>query len=184
MEPSVSLQQQKNVADWKKLPEGYKYQLIQGEIVEWPSMTLAEHDARMNIGMFLHQFVKNRRNGEVFFTPIDVHITSTDVYQPDILFVSNDHLDYLEEDGVHGPPDIVIEVLSPSTAGFDLLLKKDGYEKFGVKEYWIVDPMEQSIETFTNSSKGFESKFQGNAGTVCSSVLPEFCVKVEELFAN
>ncbi len=78
----------------------------------------------------------------------------------------------------------MIEVLSRSKAGFDLLLKKDGYEKLGAREYWVVDPMEQSIEMFTNASKGFESSFRGTMGIVCSSVVPEFCVKVEELFAK
>jgi Uma2 family endonuclease len=175
-------QPKKTAADWAKLPEGYKYQLIDGEFVEWPSMTLREHDARMEIGLALYQHVKSRKLGEAMFVPFDVHLTDCDIYQPDIIFVSNENLHYIEEDGVHGPPDLVIEVLSRSTAGFDLLLKKDGYEKFGVKEYWIVDPMDKTVETFINSSTGFQSSFVGKEGTVCSSVLPEFCVELQSIF--
>lgn len=184
MDTTLTLTQRKSVADYARLPEGTPIQLIDGEFIMSPSPVRKHQRIITRLGNQLYIAAEAPNFGEVYYAPFDVHVSRNDVYQPDILFVSNEHLHYIEEDGVHGPPDLVIEILSPSTAGFDLLLKKDGYEKFGVREYWIVDPMAQSIEMFTNSSKGFESKFHGNAGTVCSSILPEFCVKVEELFAK
>jgi Uma2 family endonuclease len=184
MEPAITLRQRKTAADYARLPEGTPIQLIDGEFIMSPSPVRKHQKTIGKLHLQLGLLVERKRLGEVYIAPFDVHVSRNDVYQPDLLFVSNEHLDYFEENGVHGPPDLVIEVLSPSTAGFDLLLKKDGYEKFGVREYWIVDPMEQSIETFTNASKGFESSFHGKAGAVCSFILPEFCVKVEELFAS
>jgi Uma2 family endonuclease len=184
MKIAVTLKQRKTVADYARLPEGTPIQLVDGEFIMSPSPIRSHQKPSMRLSAQLYNLVSARKLGEIYSAPFDVHVSRLDIYQPDILFVSTDHLHYIEEDGVHGPPDFVIEILSPSTAGFDLLLKKDGYEKFGVTEYWIVDPMEKTIESFINSPKGFESSFHGNAGTVCSSVLPEFCVKVEELFAN
>ena len=184
MDTALTLTQRKTVADYSRLPEGTPIQLIGGEFIMSPSPVRKHQRISMRLGAQLYNVVSPRKLGEVYSAPFDVHVSRSDVYQPDLLFVSSEHLDYLEEDGVHGPPDLVIEVLSRSTAGFDLLLKKDGYETFGVKEYWIIDPVEQSIERFNNDSKGFESSFHSKEGVVCSKVLPEFCVKVEELFAD
>jgi Uma2 family endonuclease len=174
----------KTASDWAKLPEGYKYQLIAGKIIEWPSMTLYEHDARMEIGPALYEDVKSHKLGEVFFIPLDVHLTNHDIYQPDIIFISNEHLERIEEDGIHGPPDLVIEILSPSTAYYDLHRKKDSYQEFGVQEYWIVDPMERTMDCFTNTATGFQVFFSGSKGSTCSRILPEFCIELNKLFAR
>jgi len=184
MDTALTLTQRKTVADYSRLPEGTPIQLIGGEFIMSPSPVRKHQKISMRLGAQLYNVVSSRKLGEVYSAPFDVHVSRNDVYQPDILFIASEHLHYIEEDSVHGPPDIVVEVLSRSTAVFDLLLKKDGYETFGVKEYWIIDPMEHSIERFNNASKGFESFFHGKEGVVCSIVLPEFCVRVEELFAN
>jgi Uma2 family endonuclease len=183
METALTLTQRKTVADYARLPEGTPIQLINGEFIMAPSPVRKHQKIIGKLHLQLGELVERKRLGEVYIAPFDVHVSRNDVYQPDLLFVSNEHLHYIEEDGVHGPPDLVIEVLSRSTAGFDLLLKKDGYEKFGVREYWIVDPLDKTIETFINSPTGFQSSFVGNKGTVCSAVLPEFCIDFQSLFA-
>ena len=183
MDKVISLTQRKTVADYARLPEGTPIQLINGEFIMSPSPVRKHQRIITRLGNQLYIAAEARHLGEVYYAPFDVHVSRNDVYQPDLLFVSNEHLHYIEEDGVHGAPDLVIEVLSRSTAGFDLLLKKDGYEKFGVSEYWVVDPMDKTIETFINSPAGFQSSFVGNEGKVCSAVLPEFCVDLQSLFA-
>ena len=183
MDTAITLTQRKTVADYARLPEGTPIQLINGEFIMSPSPVRKHQKIVGKLHLQLGELVERKRLGEVYIAPFDVHVSRNDVYQPDVFFVANDHLDSIEEDGVHGPPDLVIEVLSRSTDGFDLLLKKDGYEKFGVNEYWIVDPMEKTVETFINSSIGFQSSFAGKEGTACSAVLPEFCVDLRSLFA-
>ena len=83
---------------------------------------------------------------------------------------------------MHGAPDIVFEILSPSTANYDLSVKKESYEKYGVREYWIVDPIERSIELFVSVNGKFESRFVGSEGDVNSTLLPGFSIKAEEVF--
>jgi Uma2 family endonuclease len=169
----------KTKSDWMKLPpDCYRYQLIHGEIVEWPTMTLYENEVRTEIGMALYKFVKSNNLGQVFIVPIDLYLTDHDIYQRDIIFISNEHLDSIKEDGVYWPPELVIEVVSSPTASFDRGVKKDTYEKFGVKEYWIVDPNETTIECFVNSADGFETNFTGSRGSVCSRALPGFCIDI------
>ena len=183
MESTLTLTQRKTVADYARLPEGTPIQLINGEFIMSPSPVRKHQKIIGKLHLQLGALVERKKLGEVYIAPFDVHVSRNDVYQPDLLFVSNENLHYIEEDGVHGSPDLVIEVLSRSTAGFDLLLKKDGYEKFGVNEYWVVDPMDKTVETFINAPTGFQSSFVGNEGTVCSALLPEFCVELQSLFA-
>ena len=184
MEATVTLRQVKTVADYMRLDEGTPVQLIGGEFIMSPSPATQHQRISRFLFWRLAELTELKHLGEVFTAPLDVHISKSDVYQPDILFVSNEHSGYIEEDGIHGPPDIVIEILSKRTAGFDLLLKKDAYEAFGVREYWIVDPMQKTVECFLNSPKGYESFFVGSSGKACSTVLPEFCVDVAKIFVS
>jgi Uma2 family endonuclease len=184
MEATLTLRQEKTVDDYMRLDEGTPVQLIRGEFIMSPSPRSSHQRASFRLSGLLYNVVFPENIGEVFTAPIDVFVGSEDVYQPDIVFVTREHLHYIEEDGIHGPPDLVIEILSKRTAGFDLLLKKDSYEAFGVREYWIVDPMQKTIECFLNSAKGYESTFVGSSGKVCSTVLPAFCVDVARLFAK
>jgi Uma2 family endonuclease len=175
----------KTKSDWLKLPaDCYAYQLIHGEIVDWPTMTIYENKVRTEIGMALYKHVISNKLGDVFFVPIDLYLTEHDIFQPDIIFTSNEHLDSIREDGVYEPPDIVIEVVSEPTAHFDYGPKKGTYEKSGVKEYWIVNPKESKLECFVNSKDGFQTAFSGVNGTVCSAVLPDFCGDVISLFQD
>jgi Uma2 family endonuclease len=184
MEATLTLRQEKHLEDYLRLDEGTPIQLIAGEFIMSPSPRYSHQRVSMRLSAQLYNLASIDNLGEVCAAPIDVFVGPHDVYQPDVLFVSNEHLHYMEEDGVHGPPDIVIEILSKKTAGFDLLLKKDKYEEFGVPEYWIVDPMHLTVECFRNSESGYESTFSGKSGKVCSLVLPDFCIEVEALFAR
>ncbi len=105
-----------------------------------------------------------------------------DVYPSDILFVSNEHIVVIERDGIYGVPDLVIEILSPLTAGYDRGTNTEAYQKFGVKEYWIVDPKEQIMEYFVNSADGFQIASTDKQSNVCSSALSGFCVDVQAVF--
>ena len=175
----------KTAADLAAIPDdGEQYELIGGEIIMVPPPATYHQDVLSFFIGKLEAIVRPRHLGKVFPSPTNVHAAKHEVYQPDILFVRRDNLSIVERDGVHGVPDFVLEILSPSNAYYDLKHKKDIYEQIGVREYWIVDPMDNSIECFVNSEQGFSTVFLGKkSGRACSVVIPEFCVEVEEVFS-
>ena len=93
----------------------------------------------------LTEYVEKNDLGEVFYSPIDVYFDEEDVFQPDIVFISKARLDIIGEIKIEGPPDLIIEILSPSTAYYDLGRKYEVYERSGVKEYWVVHPERKSV---------------------------------------
>src|SRR6266542_2906772 len=134
--------------DYEKLPEGAPYQLIGGELVMTPSPVPYHQSVSRKIEFELIKFVEEKKLGEVFDAPIDVYLSETETYQPDIIFISKDRLRIIGEKKIEAAPDLVIEILSPSTAYYDLKHKRRIYESSGVREYWIVDPMEKSVEVY------------------------------------
>lgn len=175
----------KTVADYAALPEGAPYQLIDGELVTFPPRTYSHQHAIVELGFPLHNFVAKRGLGIVPGLPFDVFLTEHDVYQPDILFVATDHQSIIEANGVHGAPDLIVEVLSPSTGYYDLTHKKRVYAEHGVREYWIVDPMEQTVDVLENEDREYEVFDQARIeGTVRSRLLGGFEVALEEIFAG
>ena len=125
--------------DYAQLPEGAPYQLIDGELVMSPSPTPTHQRILFSLSVALHLFVKEHDLGQVLIAPMDVYLSETDTPQPDILFIAKARLEIIGEKYVDGAPDLVMEILSPSTAYYDLKKKKRLYEASGVKEYWIVD---------------------------------------------
>jgi Uma2 family endonuclease len=169
--------------DYEKLPEGAPYQLIGGELVMTPSPVPYHQIILRKIGFELVKFVEERKLGEVIYAPMDVYLSETETYQPDIIFISNERLNIIGDKKIEAAPDLVIEILSESTAYYDLRHKKRVYEKTGVKEYWIVDPMEKGIEVYENVGGGFKIFGQATEkGRVNSKLLEGFSVELEKIF--
>ncbi len=160
------------VDDYRKLPEGAKYQLIDGEIIEMPSPTLKHQQIAMSLARQMGNIAFEKQNGTVLFAPMDVFLEDDNTCQPDILFVLNEHADRLKQDGIYGPPDLIIEILSPSTGYYDLKKKFQVYEKYGVREYFIIDPEDNEVvgyrhdngkyHEFTRQTGRFRSEVLGN----------------------
>src|SRR3990172_2870333 len=138
--------------DYRRLPEGAPYQLIDGELVMSPAPKTKHQIISGRINRKLDLTAQGK--GLVLYAPVDVYLDEENVYQPDILFLSNAKMSRLKEDGIYGAPNMVIEILSPSTAYYDLKTKFQVYQKAGVAEYWIVDPELQTIELFVNTGQG------------------------------
>jgi Uma2 family endonuclease len=169
--------------DYEKLPEGAPYQLIGGELVMTPAPVPYHQIVSLNIQFELIKFVRDRKLGRVIAAPIDVYFSEIETYQPDIIFISKDRLYIIGERKIEGAPDLVVEVLSSSTARYDLKHKKDVYEQNGVKEYWIVDPAKRSIEVYENTDYGFNlfEKVEQD-GTVSSKFIDGFSISLDEIF--
>src|SRR5579862_5059484 len=134
------------VHDYRELPEaGPRYQLIDGDLHMAPSPNLFHQEISHNFAYLLQIYLDQNPIGKVVSAPLDVFLTETNVYQPDVLFVSKKNLHLLKDDGVHGAPDLVIEILSPSSARLDLGPKKRVYARCGVLEFWVVYPEELKV---------------------------------------
>lgn len=155
---------------FKSFPEGTLVQLINNQII----MAAAQLDVHQFILGQIHYdlfgHVKKSNSGQVRVAPYDVFLSNRNVFQPDICFIANENLNKIEEDGLHGAPDLVIELLSPSTSKYDLDDKKDVYERYGVKEYFIIEPATKSIAHYWLVNGEYE-KQQTKDGTITSKLL-------------
>lgn len=170
-------------ADYCKTPEGGKYQLIGGEIIEMTSPTPYHQKILQNLNYYLSIFIRQNKLGEVFIAPTDVFFSDTETYQPDIFILLNESLNKMKESKIEGAPDFVVEILSPSTGYYDVKHKKSVYEKFGVKEYWIVDPKDKTVEIFINSNSKFNISSELPVGeTAQSKILAGFEIELKMIF--
>lgn len=99
-------------------------------------------------------------NGYIVVAPMDVHLDTNNIIQPDVIYISNERTHIIQGQKIIGAPDLLIEILSPSTSKKDKTIKKDLFEKFGVTEYWIVDPVHYIIDQFVledQAYKGYQS---------------------------
>jgi len=171
------------IEDYERLPEGAPYQLIAGELIMSPSPTRFHQDISGVIEFALKLFIIPRDLGKIYDAPLDVELTDTDVYQPDILFIRKERLSLLQGDRIDIAPDLVIEILSPSTAYYDLKHKKEVYYQSGVQEYWIVDPADESIEIMVRDKEYYRTEsLLRKTGVLQSPMFPGFSMKVEEVF--
>ncbi len=169
--------------DYAQLPEGAPYQLIDGELVMSPAPTPRHQRISQNLNRALDRFVEDHGLGEVYCSPIDVYLSDIDTPQPDILFIAKARLDIIGEKYIEGAPDLVVEILSPSTAYYDLKKKKRLYETSGVKEYWVVDPEAQEIEVYALVEGRFELfAREAEQGVISSKLLGGFSVDLEGVF--
>lgn len=128
------------MAAFKDLPEGTRAQLIGNMLLTEPSPSYAHQHLLLEVLLPVADFVRSGRLGEVLFAPFDVYLDKHNAFQPDLIFVSRDRLHLINNKAMHGAPDLVVEILSPSTCRYDREDKKLVYERNGVKEYWLVDP--------------------------------------------
>jgi Uma2 family endonuclease len=136
-------------ADYEVMPEGPPYfQVIEGELVMSPSPRTFHQVIAGRIFALILRHLEKHPIGEVFIAPLDVHLNDINIYQPDVIFVSNERMTIITEKGIEGAPDLVVEILSPSTARFDQGPKRKVYAQTGVKELWVVDPDAQAIQIF------------------------------------
>ncbi len=137
-------------ADAQLMPEdGKLYEAIDGELYVTPPPTLRHQWIAANLMAELHRLLAAPGHGWLFFAPTGVEFPETEEgVQPDIVFISKDRRELLTKPGVSGPPDLVIEIVSPSTAKRDRSIKKKLYKRQGVPQYWIVDPETDAVEVW------------------------------------
>jgi Uma2 family endonuclease len=172
-------------ADYAALPDdGKRYELIKGVLYVAPSPTFSHQASNGRFFHYLFTHVELAGLGRVIAAPFDVElIPDTAAVQPDVLVVLNAHLDRITESKLIGAPDLVVEVASPSTAGYDRRNKQDAYAEAGVTEYWIADPASRSVEVLILQGQAYRSLglFQGQL-TLPSKIVPNLPVQVQQFF--
>lgn len=166
------------------LPEDRnQYELIDGELIVTPSPSRVHQKIVVRLSSRLEVHVESKLLGEVYVAPLDTIFGKYTVVQPDILFVSRDRLAEVGKERIEGAPDLVVEVLSPSTADQDRRRKLAVYSQFGVQEYWIVDPESRMIEVFERTEKGLQPAQKFGMGQLLrSKLLPQFQPEVSSIF--
>ena len=163
------------------------YELINGELVRKQSPTYNHQMISGEIEFSLMTYAKKTQVGCVLHAPLDVVLDDNNVYHPDVFFVKKERYFIFnkKEKVVIGAPDLVVEILSKSTAQYDRGDKRDTYEQFGVREYWLVDPAKKSIELYSFVNERFKlvSYFE-ETGVLKSIELEGFEMDIELVFGE
>ncbi|MBA3484574.1 MAG: Uma2 family endonuclease [Pirellulales bacterium] len=157
-------------SDYWKLPEGAPVELIRGEFM----MSPAPRNSHQTIVVLLTELfsvISRKSGGITYCAPSDVVLSDDTILQPDLLYVSKARRSIVG-DRVNGPPDLVIEVLSPGAERRDRVQKLDLYAKYGVAEFWVIDPRAQQIDFLLLNSDGYVIT-PSAAGRYQSPRLPE-----------
>ncbi len=141
------------VEDYLKLPEdGNQYEIVAGILELKPSPTTTHQRISHQIEGILtdsceHEYI-------IMYAPVDVILSDMETRQPDILMIHRSRSAIIQEHAIVGPPDLVVEILSPSTIKRDRVMKLRSYAHFDVPEYWIVDPLNVTIEQYVSAREG------------------------------
>ncbi|MGH7319204.1 MAG: Uma2 family endonuclease [Candidatus Rokuibacteriota bacterium] len=143
-------------ADYCQLPnDGRRYEVLDGELAVTPAPTPFHQEVVVNLLRVLDDHVRTQRLGKLYVAPIDVVLAPTTVVQPDLVFVPTERLSAISGRGIEGPPDLVVEVLSPTTEAQDRGAKLQLYLRFGVPHYWLIDPESRRLESYERTASGY-----------------------------
>jgi len=167
--------------DYLKLLDEKRYEIINGDLFMVLAPNLFHQDISRNLEYLMWNYVREKNLGVVYYAPVDIVLSKENVFQPDIVFVSRDNFGILKEKAIFGVPDLVVEIISPSSIYNDMNVKREIYEKFGVKGYWIVDPANKAIQIFTLESGKFKLHFFGyETGKANPKIIQDFEVELEK----
>jgi Uma2 family endonuclease len=133
--------------DYLLLPEnGKRYEILDGDLYMTPAPTPRHQLIVTRLNHILMTYLDTHAIGTFLTAPTDVLLSDTDIVQPDLLFIRQGGAAAITDKNIEGPPDLVIEILSPATAARDRNLKRKRYEHFRIPEYWLVDPDANTFE--------------------------------------
>jgi Uma2 family endonuclease len=173
-------------ADLERMPDdGRRYEIYDGELFEMPSPTLRHQRVAQKLLRAVEDY-ERAVGGLAVISPIDIVLDDFNVVQPDVVFFTRDRVAALDvQKVIRIPPDLAIEVMSPSSAANDRGRKMRLLARFGVREYWIVDPLENIVERFVREGNDFAKPIVvSEDDALTSSVLPGFEVSAAQIFTR
>jgi Uma2 family endonuclease len=172
--------------DYVLIPEdGQRHEILDGEHYVTPAPTTWHQITLSALHLLVGVFVRQHSLGLVLVAPVDVLFSEHDVAQPDLVFISNERAGILTKPNIQGAPDLVVEILSPSTRRKDEDVKGPLYEHFGVREYWMVDPEVRRVSVFRHNGSGFNPAVELSAedgDVLATPLLPGLEIRVGEIF--
>lgn len=174
--------------DYEQIPDdGLRHEILDGEHYVSPSPVRKHQRSVLKLAGRLDTFIEENSLGEIFIAPYDVLLSPYDIAQPDILFISNERAAINTEKNVQGAPDLLVEILSDGTRKRDEGIKREIYERFGVREYWLVDPARQTVLVYRLKGDRFHraGRFAAAAGDVLTTpLLPGLEIPLAKIFRS
>ena len=169
--------------DYANLEGDERYELLDGELILVGSPNRDHQLVSVRLLTRMYSFVDENDLGWVLDAPFDVLFTDTDVVQPDILFISREREHILTPANVQGAPDLIVEILSPSSSTRDWRAKRELYATHGVPEYWIIDPANRIVSVLLLQDGVLEiEQTLTEDDTATSTVLNGFNVSLDSIF--
>jgi Uma2 family endonuclease len=168
--------------DYAALPaDCLRHEIVDGEHFVNAAPSLYHQTVSRRIQFQLFAQIERTGRGQVFNAPVDVELTDYDIVQPDLVVVLKANESILTPSRMKGSPDLLIEILSPSNEMFDRVSKKMAYERAGVAEYWIVDPIARTIEQFALRDGRYELQ-STDADSLHLHVLPDVTIRLADVW--
>ncbi len=172
--------------DYLRFPDdGLRHEIIDGEHYVSPPPVIRHQRNLLKLSHLLQNYLDEHTVGEILFAPVSVLLSEFNVFEPDLIYLSNERRQQLTLKNLQGAPDLVVEILSPSTRSRDERLKRVVYQRTGAREYWIIDPDQNVVDVYRwDTADAAESPLRFNAGeTLTTPLLPGFQLLLEKLFA-
>lgn len=172
------------VDDYQQMDEDVKCEIINSELIMTPAPNIKHQKVSMSLILKISKFIEIHKKGILFHAPTDVYFNEKNVFQPDLVYLENQNSPFISDKGIEGVPDLIIEIISPSNSYIDRYVKKSNYALFGVKEYWIADPGNNTLEVY-NLAENQEYNlflFLAGEGEVKSVILQGLAFELREIF--
>jgi Uma2 family endonuclease len=172
--------------DYVRIPEdGNRHEIIDGEHYVTPAPNTTHQRILVRLTTIVDTFAREKRLGELLVAPVDVVLSSTNIVQPDLVFVCSERASIITQPNIQGAPDLAIEILSKGTRRRDETLKRKLYEQFGVREYWVVDPELETVKVYRLTASSYAPATElskRSADRLTTPLLPGLEVPLSELF--
>ena len=166
--------------------DGLRHEIIDGVHYVTAAPNVRHQDLVGRLYLAIGNFLASHPDsGRVFLSPVDVVFTIHDVVEPDLVFVAGDQTDIMTDANIQGPPAIVVEIVSKSTRSRDERIKKQLFDRGGVREYWIVDPSRSQLTVYRREGQTLDARTTLSAADqamLTTSLIPGFSLSIADLF--
>lgn len=168
---------------WQAPEDDKRYEVIDGELFVSPAPSLQHQNGLFRLAVRIFNWIDPRGLGRIFVAPLAVVLDPESGVEPDLVYVSREHTSIISERGVEGVPDLVVEVLSPSTEARDRGLKMRRYAAASIPHYWLLDPDRRVLEPYRLAEEGYEPLGVYGPGTSFRpDLFPGLEIAIDELW--